>query len=125
MKPKPSDSHASPPEPDERTSDRPQADASERLSREAPRKLAHTPRTGDGMASSDEQIRSDLQARLAREDDLQAIRLLVCIGDGVVTLKGEVATRGAQERLVDIVRSVPSVREVKQELYVRSGGLAN
>lgn len=113
------------------------AAGSDRVSREAPRpehggsegQDGNGTRSGnghgDGFGTSDEQIRKELQQRLTREGGTRGSRLLISIGDGIVTLKGEVTSPAEQRRLVDIVRSVPSVREVRQELHVRSNAPPN
>jgi hypothetical protein len=105
------------------------ADSSDRVSREGPRdegpqELANQAKKRDGHGSSDEQIRSDLQQRLTMEGT-RGSRLLISIGDGIVTLKGEVTSPAEQRRLVEIVRRVPSVREVREELRIRSSAPPN
>jgi osmotically-inducible protein OsmY len=49
----------------------------------------------------------------------RAGRLLVTVGDGVVTLSGEVDDQIERDRLLDLVRDVGSVREVRDRLHVR------
>jgi len=80
---------------------------------------------GNGHAHTDAQIGKDVQKRLLGQPAPRAGRLLVSVGDGVVTLSGEVDSEAERRRLTDLVRSVPSVREVRDELSVDAGALPN
>jgi hypothetical protein len=80
---------------------------------------------GNGHAHTDAQIGKDVQKHLLGQPAPRAGRLLVSVGDGVVTLSGEVDSEAERTRLMDLVRSVPSVREVRDELSVDAGGLPN
>ena len=46
-------------------------------------------------------------------------RLLISVGEGVVTLSGEVDDHIERDRLLGLVREVSSVREVRDQLTVR------
>lgn len=74
----------------------------------------------EGHGHSDEQIRADVQEKLSAERDLGATStaLAIVVADGVVTLQGEVASRGVQQQLIELIRSVPSVRDVESKLRV-------
>ena len=74
----------------------------------------------EGHGQSDEQIRADVQETLSHERDLGATStaLSVVVADGRVTLQGEVASRGVQQRLLELIRGVPSVRGVESKLRV-------
>jgi hypothetical protein len=78
-------------------------------------------KTGNGHTHSDEQIRTHIQQRLLRERAPRASNLLVSVGQGVVTLRGEVDDEAERKRLTDLVRGVSSVRELHDELSTRSG----
>lgn len=79
------------------------------------------PRSGNGHAHSDSQIGSDVQRRLLAEATPRAARLLVRVGDGIVTLSGEVDDDNERERLLSLVRGVESVREVRDQMIVHTG----
>jgi osmotically-inducible protein OsmY len=80
-----------------------------------------TQKPGNGHAHSDEQIRSHIQQRLLKEQAPRARHLLVSVGQGVVTLRGEVDDEAERKRLTDLVRGVGSVRELHDELSTRRG----
>ena len=74
----------------------------------------------EGHGQSDEQIRADVQEKLSGQRDLGATStaLAIVVAEGVVTLQGEVASRGVQQQLIELIRSVPSVKEVDSKLRV-------
>lgn len=76
---------------------------------------------GNGHTHSDEQIRSHIQARLSTERAPRASHLLVSVGQGIVTLRGEVDDEAERTRLTELVRGVASVRELHDELSTRAG----
>lgn len=76
---------------------------------------------GNGHTHTDEQIRSHIQQRLSRERAPRASHLLVSVGQGVVTLRGEVDDEAERRRLTELVRGVDSVRELHDELSTRAG----
>lgn len=80
-----------------------------------------TKKPGNGHAHSDEQIRTHIQQRLLKERAPRASHLLVSVGQGVVTLRGEVEDEAERKRLTDIVRGVGSVRELRDELSTPVG----
>jgi hypothetical protein len=71
---------------------------------------------GNGHTHSDEQIRTQLEQRLSKERAPRASHLVVSVGQGVVTLRGEVDDEIERKRLTDIVRGVDEVRELHDEL---------
>ena len=79
-------------------------------------------RSGNGHAASDREIGSDVQRRLLGQPAPRAGRLLISVGDGVVTLSGEVDDEVERDRLLALVREVPSVREVRDHLRIRGRG---
>jgi len=74
----------------------------------------------EGHGRTDEQIRNDVQQALVGEDGKQTTGLSVSVGDGIVTLGGRVESQDEQRRLTELVRGVPSVKEVRDELKVES-----
>lgn len=76
----------------------------------------HTQRPGNGHTHTDQEISVQIQRRLSRERAPRAQKLMVSVGQGVVTLRGEVADETERKRLTDIVRSVGAVRELRDEL---------
>lgn len=83
--------------------------------------VATRKKPGNGHTHSDEVIRSHIQQRLTKERAPRASRLIVSVGEGVVTLRGEVDDEIERRRLLDMVREVPSVRELRDELETRAG----
>jgi hypothetical protein len=83
--------------------------------------IVRTQKPGNGHTHSDEQIRSHIQQRLAKERAPRASHLLVSVGQGIVTLSGEVDDEAERRRLTDLVRDVASVRELHDELSTRAG----
>jgi hypothetical protein len=83
--------------------------------------IVRTEKPGNGHTHSDEQIRSHIQQRLSKERAPRASHLLVRVGEGIVTLRGEVDDEAERRRLIDMVRGVSSVRELHDELSTRAG----
>ena len=77
---------------------------------------AADPYVPEGHGDTDEQIRADVHERLVDEGTAQALNLSV--EDGIVALRGEVASDSDRLRLVAIVRAVPSVKHVDDQLRV-------
>lgn len=76
---------------------------------------------GDGFGHSDAQIGRDVQRCLMGQPAPRGGRLLVSVGDGIVTLSGVVMDQAERSRLIDLVRGVASVREVRDHLTVLPG----
>lgn len=68
----------------------------------------------EGEGVTDEQIRADVHEALAGDDALSSGSLSVSVKDGLVTLAGQ-ATPQTVKQLVDKVRALPSVRDVRDE----------
>lgn len=102
-------------------SDRYPAEASDT----APEPLRVVCKTGNGHTHTDAQIGRDVQRRLVGEPAPRGARLLVSVGDGAVTLTGEVDDQRERERLLRLVRDVPSVREVHDQLIVHDAQRPN
>lgn len=65
----------------------------------------------EGEGKTDEQIRADIHAAISDEQGVS-----VSVQDGIVTLSGKLAGNTAQEKLLEQVRAVPSVKEVRSQL---------
>lgn len=77
---------------------------------------AADPYVPEGHGDTDEQIRADVHERLIDEGHAHALTLRV--EDGVVAVAGEVASEPERLRLVAIIRAVPSVKHVEDQLRV-------
>lgn len=69
---------------------------------------------------SDAEITAKVNAGLAADKDLSAIRIDVDTKDGIVTLNGPVPTASAKERASDIARNVKDVKSVNNQLNVQA-----
>jgi hypothetical protein len=74
-----------------------------------------------GYQRSDERIREDVSDRLMEHPELDASGLEVHVKAGVVTLTGDVDSRWAKRQAEDIAEGVGGVRDVMNQLSVRSG----
>ena len=72
-----------------------------------------------GAADSDAQLVSEVRARLAAEKGLASTALEVRARDGMVTLRGRVASPAQRAAAERAARSVPGVKAVVSELEVR------
>ena len=70
----------------------------------------------DGEGRTDEQIRADVHAAIGAGGGASDQTLSVSVQDGVVTLGGKLAGDAAQQQVLEKVRAVPSVREVRNQL---------
>jgi osmotically-inducible protein OsmY len=74
-----------------------------------------------GHGRTDEQIRADVhEVLLASEVSGRGNGLSITVDDGMVTLVGSMPSADARKRLVDRVRALEAVKEVKDELNVHS-----
>ncbi len=80
-------------------------------------------RMGETIADKvdDATITASVNADLARDPDLSAIRINVDTKDGVVTLTGPAPSASAKDRAADIARGVKGVASVNNNLEVRAG----
>ncbi|MDB4973238.1 MAG: hypothetical protein JWN48_1579 [Myxococcaceae bacterium] len=69
-----------------------------------------------GQGRTDEQIRADVHAALTGVDGQKEQTLSVSVQDGIVTLSGRVKSRDLQQKVLEQVRAVPSVSEVRDQL---------
>lgn len=78
-----------------------------------------------GAASADKMddasITAKVNAELATDKDLSAIRIDVDTKEGVVTLSGPAPTATAKERASQIARNVKGVTSVNNQLTVKAG----
>jgi len=74
-----------------------------------------------GTKVDDATITAKVNASLAADKDLSAIRIDVDTQDGVVTLSGPAPTATARERASEIARTVKGVVSVNNQLTIKSG----
>lgn len=71
-----------------------------------------------GAMFDDAGITAKVNAALASDKDLSAIKINVDTKDGVVTLTGPAPTSAAKDRAADIARNVKDVKSVNNQLAV-------
>jgi osmotically-inducible protein OsmY len=90
----------------------------------APSASAHAESTrtmGAGAEKIDDTaITAKVNASLAKDKDLHAMRIDVDTQDGVVTLSGLAPSASAKEQASEIAHKVPGVRSVNNQLTIRS-----
>jgi hypothetical protein len=74
-----------------------------------------------GWRRPDEQILGDICAHMADHPRLDASEIEVAVSNGEVTLQGTVSNRAGRRLAEDIADSVSGVRDVANELRMRSG----
>ena len=72
-------------------------------------------------ASSDDQLHDKVKERLASDRDVKGGGIEVDVKDGVVTLSGKVRDDRAKLKAEKIVRKVPGVKNVVNDLVVEFG----
>jgi osmotically-inducible protein OsmY len=70
----------------------------------------------DGRGRTDEQIRADVHEVLRGGGQTAPEGVSISVGDGIVTLSGRVSDSSERQRLTELVRSVASVKDVKDQL---------
>ena len=70
---------------------------------------------------TDAEITAKVNAGLAADKDLSAIKINVDTKDGIVTLNGPVPNAAAKSRASDIARNVKDVKSVDNQLNVQPG----
>jgi hyperosmotically inducible periplasmic protein len=70
---------------------------------------------------SDAEITAKVNAGLAADKDLSAIKINVDTKDGIVTLNGPVPNASAKDRASEIARNVKDVKSVDNQLNVQPG----
>lgn len=76
---------------------------------------------GAGDKLDDASITSKVNAKLAADKDLSAVKIDVDTKDGVVTLTGPAPSTSARERATEIARNIKGVSSVKNQLTVKAG----
>lgn len=72
----------------------------------------------EGYGKEDESLTKRVQAKLDGDASIAGNQITVESNNGVVTLKGTIATVLDQQQIVELVQSVQGVKEVKSELIV-------
>jgi osmotically-inducible protein OsmY len=72
------------------------------------------------LDSKDDELTKSVENRLATEGQLKDASIRVRTDNGMVTLMGTVPTMQAKTRAGDVVRKVPGVRGVRNELEAKS-----
>lgn len=72
-------------------------------------------------AVDDASITASVNAGLAKDPDLSAIRINVDTKNGVVTLAGPAPSPTARDRATDIAKNVSGVQSVNNQLVVKAG----
>ena len=71
------------------------------------------------LETKDDEVTKSVQNRLATESQLKDAAIRVRTDNGMVTLMGTVPTMQAKTRATDVVRKVPGVRGVRNELEAK------
>ena len=92
----------------------------------APPSAATDTRTPSAAAAdtTDAGITTSVQAKYYSDDQVRGRTVSVLTQDGVVTLKGAVDSEAARQRAVALARDVEGVKEVRDELTVRTADAA-
>ena len=69
----------------------------------------------EGHGRTDEQIRADIHQVLSSQSDLDTGSLSIEVQDGLVTLSGKLGEGSASSTVVERIRAVSSVREVRDQ----------
>lgn len=82
---------------------------------------AATGRAAEAVAGKtrDLGITAEMKARLAKDNQLSALRIDVDTNDGRVVLRGSAPTLAARERATELARGIDGVMGVENELQVR------
>ena len=74
-----------------------------------------------GEKIEDATITTSVNASLAKDPDLSAIRINVDTKDGVVTLNGPAPTAAAKDKAADLAKQVKGVSSVNNQLVITAG----
>jgi osmotically-inducible protein OsmY len=85
----------------------------------SPTASAPTP-SPTGAPTSDEGITTSLQAKYYGDEQVRGRNVSVATENGIVTLRGAVESETARQRAVALAREVQGVRDVRDELTVRT-----
>lgn len=78
--------------------------------------MGAAPSAGPAPMDPDQQLAADVRATLAADPDFGALKIDVHSDDGKVTLRGRAPDPAAKDRAAEIVRAVPNVKSVENEL---------
>jgi osmotically-inducible protein OsmY len=73
----------------------------------------------EGHGRTDEQIRADIHQALSSESELDTGSLTIEVQDGLVTLNGQLGEGSASSTVIERIRAVPSVRDVRDQTGAR------
>ncbi|MFL6591569.1 MAG: BON domain-containing protein [Luteimonas sp.] len=82
--------------------------------------MGHRGRGPKNYTRSDERIREDLNEKLTDSDEIDASGISVEVSNGVATLSGTVDQRWMKHRAEDLAESCSGVRDVNNQIRVRS-----
>lgn len=74
-----------------------------------------------GQAVDDTAITTRVKARMAEDPNVSAMRIEVQTRNGLVQLAGFATSQAEKDRAAALVRGVPNVREVRNDIIVRPG----
>jgi hyperosmotically inducible periplasmic protein len=74
-----------------------------------------------GEKIDDAMITTSVNASLAKDPDLSAIKINVDTKDGVVTLNGPAPTAAAKDKAADLAKQVKGVTSVNNQLVLKAG----
>jgi len=74
-----------------------------------------------GEKIDDATITTSVNASLAKDPDLSAIKINVDTKDGVVTLNGPAPTAAAKDKATDLAKQVKGVASVNNQLVIKAG----
>ena len=74
----------------------------------------------EGHGRTDEQIRADVHQALLGLGSEPASKLSISVQDGVITLDGQVQSQDEQQQITQLIRGVPSVKDLRDQLKVAS-----
>jgi hypothetical protein len=75
-----------------------------------------------GYQRSDERLRDEIYDKLIRQTNIDVSDVEVAIDEGVVSLSGMLSTRWEKHQVEDIVDSIWGVKDIHNNLRVRSAG---
>jgi osmotically-inducible protein OsmY len=85
-----------------------------------PASMGYRGRGPQNYTRSDERIREDLNERLTDADDLDASGINVEVSNGIATLTGSVEERWMKHRAEDLADGCSGVRDVRNQIQVKS-----
>ncbi len=71
--------------------------------------------------NTDQSLRDEIIRVMKEHPKLDTTHMDVVIHDGIVTLKGKADTEEEKELAADLARSIPGVKDLKNELHIGTG----